>query len=140
MSSFRALLAACALALLSATGCTTLREIPRSEYAVEPERKNIRLVTSSGLEYEFDFARFSADSMTGFRQQPVEGIFDNYVVVSLPFGDIKTLSTRRVDWYRTGLIGGGMLAAVVVAGLSTSGNDESDGSGGGGGVRPPGIP
>lgn len=136
----RTLRAAGAVVLLVANGCTSLREIPRSDYASVSERKNVRLVTRDGLEYEFDFARFSSDSMTGFRQQPIEGVLDNYAIFSLPYGGIQKLSTRRVDWYRTGLIGGGVLAAVVVAGLSTQGTETDSGEGSGGGVRPPGIP
>lgn len=134
-----ALRAAGALILLAAHGCTSLREIPRSEYASVPERQNIRLETQDGLEYEFDFARFGDDSLTGFRRQPVEGVVDNYAMFSLPYGDVRKLSSRRVDWYRTGLLGGGMLAAVVVAGLSTRGNENDPGDNSTGG-RPPGIP
>jgi hypothetical protein len=138
MGSNRALRAACVL-LLAAPGCTTLREIPRAEYADAPERRNVRLVTQTGLEYEFDVAAFGPDSMTGYRRRDQEGPLEDYVMLSLPYGEVRTLALRKVDWYRTGLIGGGVVAAVVVAGLSTSGRDDESGSGGTGG-RPPGIP
>lgn len=128
-----------ALLLLAAQGCTTLREIPRSEYDREPERRNVRIETREGLRYEFDFARFSADSVTGFRRLDVAGPVDTYAEVSLGYEELSRLAMRRVDWYRTGLIGGGVLAAVVAAGLTaTSGTDE-DGGGSGGG-RPPRLP
>ena len=39
---------------LLATGCTSLREVPPSEYLSRPERKHVRVVTRDGLEYEFD--------------------------------------------------------------------------------------
>jgi hypothetical protein len=129
-----------ALLLLAACGCTSLREIPRSDYTSEPERRNVRIETREGLEYEFDFARFSADSMTGFRRIDVAGPVDTYAEVSLGYGDLSRLAMRRVDWYRTGLIGGGALVAVVAAGLSaTTRSDDGGGSGGGGGRPPNGL-
>jgi len=127
-----------ALLLLAAQGCTSLREIPRAEYDSEPERRNIRVETREGLEYEFDFARFSADSVTGFRRLDVAGPVDTYAEISLGYEDLSKLAMRRIDWYRTGLIGGGVLAAVVAAGLTaTNRNSDDGGSSGGGGGRPP---
>jgi hypothetical protein len=129
-----------ALLLVAAQGCTTLREIPRGEYDREPERRHVRIETREGLRYEFDFARFTADSVTGFRRLDVGGPVDTYAEVSLGYGDLSRLATRRIDWYRTGLIGGGVLAAVVAAGLTATTGGEDDGGSGGGGGRPPGIP
>jgi hypothetical protein len=126
--------------LVAAQGCTSLREIPRSEYTSEPERRHVRIETVEGLRYEFDFARFSVDSVRGFRRLDIEGPVDTYAEVGLDLAELSKLSMRRVDWYRTGLIGGGVLAAVVVAGLSTSSSSDDDNSSGGGGGRPPGIP
>jgi hypothetical protein len=125
--------------LLAAQGCTTLREVPRGEYALQGERNRVRVETREGLKYEFDFARFTPDSMTGFRRLDVEGPADSYAQVSLDYTDLAKLSIRRVDWYKTGLIGGGVLAAAVAAGLSTVGRDSGapDNSGGG---KSPGIP
>lgn len=119
--------------LIAAPGCTSLREIPRGEYTSEPERRNIRVETVEGLKYEFDFARFSADSLRGYRRIEVAGVVDTYAEVGLDYSQLSKLSMRRVDWYRTGLIGGGVLAAVVAAGLSTSSDDPAGDSGGGGG-------
>jgi len=127
-----------ALLLVAAQGCTTLREIPRGEYDREPERRNVRIETREGLQYEFDFARFSADSVRGFRRLDVAGPVDTYAEIGLGYADLSKLSTRRIDWYRTGLIGGGVLAAVVAAGLTaTNRNSGDDTSSGGGGGRPP---
>ena len=120
------------------TGCTSLREIPRSDYTAQPERKNVRLWTLEGLEYEFDFVRVENDSIVGYRRQDVEGAYDDYAVFGLPLAEVARLSARRVDWARTGLVGGGVLAAVVVAGLSTSDPPApSQGNGGNGFPRIP---
>ena len=128
-----------ALLLVAGQSCTTLREIPRGEYDREPERRHVRIETREGLRYEFDFARFSADSVTGFRRLEVAGPVDTYAEVSLGYEDLSRLAMRRIDWYRTGLIGGGVLAAVVAAGLNATSGSDDDGDPGGGG-RPPGIP
>ncbi len=51
---------ACALWLWG-SGCTSLREIPRGDYAARPQREHVRVVTRQGLLYEFDYATFAAD-------------------------------------------------------------------------------
>jgi len=120
------------------TGCTSLREIPRSDYTALAERKNVRLWTQEGLEYEFDFVRVENDSIIGYRRQDVEGAYDDYVVFGLPLAEVARLSARRVDWARTSLVGGGVLAAVVAVGLSTS--DPAPASQSGSGIGFPRIP
>lgn len=132
----RAGAALAALWLLS--GCTTLREIPRSDYAAEPERKNVRIWTSEGLEYEFDYVKVRGDSVVGYKRRDVEGSFDEYATLAVALPDVARMSARGVDWYRTGLVGGGLLAAVVAAGLATNNDPEpSSNPGPGGGGRVP---
>lgn len=121
--------------LVAAQGCTSLREIPRSDYTRLPERRHVRVETVEGLRYEFDFARFSADSLKGFRRLDLEGPVDTYAEVGLDLAELSKLSMRRVDWYRTGLIGGGVLAAVVAAGLATASASSDENTSGGGGGR-----
>ncbi len=134
MFGSRALRVACALLSLVSAGCTALREIPRGEYAARDERRDVRVVTQEGLEFEFDYAHFQGDSLVGYRRRDTEGSFDEYAVLRIPFEDVKSLSARVVDWYRTGLIGGGVVVAGVTAGLASKGNDPTrDTSGGGGG-------
>lgn len=116
-------------------GCTSLRELPRRSYAEQADRKGVRVETRDRLVYEFDYATFDPDSMTGFRHRnDVEGPIDQIAVVRLALEDIEHLSTRKVDWYRTGLVGGGVIAAVIAAGLAkrNSGSDAGGDSGGGG--------
>ena len=127
------------LAAAASAGCTTLREIPRSEYASRPERKALRVWTNEGLEYEFDYATVANDTLTGYRQRDTEGALEQVAVLQFALPDIQRLSSRGLDWYRTGLIGGGLLAGVIAAGLSQSGKgSDPDGSGsGGGGGRVP---
>jgi hypothetical protein len=110
--------------MLWSTGCTTLREIPRSQYAARPERRDVRVVTTEGLRFEFDYALIRADSLVGYRRRDVEGAFDEYAVLGVPLDEVRSLSARVVDWYRTGLIGGGLIVAGITAGLASRGDDE----------------
>jgi len=116
---------------LASAGCTTLRELPRADYAARPERKGVRIETREGLVYEFDHATFDPDSLTGYRvRTEVEGPFQEMAVVRVALDDIVRMRTRTVDWYRTGLVGGGVLAGVIAVGLAQSakgGGTETDG-------------
>jgi hypothetical protein len=123
-------------AWLAGSGCTALREIPRSEYSHLSEQKTVRLLTTDSLEYEFDFARISGDTLTGFRRQDVEGPAAEYATMSLPFSQIQRLSTRQVDWTRTGLVGGLGALIVAAAGLAAKNNGALGGGNQTGG--PPG--
>lgn len=116
---------------LFGSGCTTLREIPRSEYTAEPERHHVRMWTDEGLVYEFDYVQVEHDSLVGYRQRDVEGPVDEYATLAVPVSSVARLSARRVDWYRTGLIGGGMLLAVVAVGLSQGLNNNNTPESGG---------
>src|SRR5436190_10245264 len=86
-------------------GCTSLREIPRNQYGSEPERKDVRLDTMEGLHYELDYVRIDGDTLTGYRRRDVEGLVDDFAMLRIALDDVKSLSARRVDWTRTGLIG-----------------------------------
>lgn len=118
--------------MVSGGGCTSLRELPRTDYAARPERKGVRVETREGLVYEFDTATFDPDSLTGYRlRTEAEGPVDEVAVVKIALDDITRLRTRRLDWYRTGLVGGSVLAGVVAVGLAQANR---------GGDTPPGGP
>ena len=117
---------------LCGNGCTALKEVPRSEYAAREERKAVQVTTREGLHYELDYARIQNDSLIGYRRRDVEGPVDEFDTLQLPLDQVAKLSARRIDWYRTGLIGGLSLAAIVAAGLSGHSNAPSGGGGGGG--------
>jgi hypothetical protein len=136
-AALRVLLAA---AWLWTSGCTALREVPRAEYATRAERKHVRVETREGERFEFDVVQFSADSLTGTRRLDTDGSFEQVDEMVLPLERVAKLEARRVDWYRTGLVGGVALAAVLAAALSQAG-DNGGGSGGGPGpCGPRGCP
>jgi len=122
----------------AASGCTTLQEIPRTEYTANPERRAVRVLTRDSLEYEFDYATFSTDTLVGFRRLDIEGSVAEYTSIALPLENVERLSSRRVDMYRTTLIGGVGILAVVGAGLAKNSNDNRDPNQGG--VGPPRVP
>ena len=124
--------------LLAGNGCTALREIPRADYGQVRERHSVRVETRDGLVYDFDYASFTADSLTGYRTRTeMDGPVDQTVALKLALDDVERLTTRKVDWTRTGLIGGTVLAGVLVAGLNGAAkpaepSTESSGGGKGG--------
>lgn len=133
MSRHRVWRAAALVAGIAATGCTSLREVPRPEYTAEPERKHVRIVTRDGLVYEFDRVAVSGDTLIGFRRQDVESNFDEFSSMRFLADEVTQFSARRLDWKRTGLIGGGVIAVLVARGLSESDDEDPGSSEGGGG-------
>jgi hypothetical protein len=126
-----------AIVALVGTGCTALKEIPRSEYAAQPERKHVRVMTRDGLQYEFDYTQVQGDSLIGYRERDSGGPAVDIATVPFALEDITAMRVRGLDWYRTGLIGGGLIAALVATGLTTGGSDPpSSGNPGGGGRVP----
>ena len=140
MRASRPIAAGTLLAWLLAAGCTTLREVPRGEYASRPERKAVRIETREGLIYDFDYATIDADTLIGYRNRPdVEGPLEQVAVVHVALDDITRLKSRSLDWYRTGIVGGTLLVAAIAAGLAArapNANDPGVTSGGGGGRGP----
>ena len=121
MPSTRSLRLAAAALWAGTSGCTTLREIPRAEYAAREERRHVAVDTGEGLHYEFDYARFESDTLVGYRRRETKGAFEEYERLPIALESVTRLSARRVDWYRTGLIGGGALAAVIGVALARRG-------------------
>ncbi len=138
----RRALRACAVACLVTTGCTSLREIPTSEYTAQANRKDLRLVTKDGLEYQFDYAQVTGDTLVGYRRRDVEGPFDDFAVLHLPLSDVSQMEARKVDWTRTSLVGGGIIAVGLAIGFAvknatSNGSESSGGAKGGGGIPAP---
>jgi hypothetical protein len=120
------------LAWLAGVGCTALRELPRSEFAAQPERKHARVTTREGLVYEFDYVQVDSDTLHGFRERDTEGPVTDIATLPIPLDEVATFSVRSLDWYRTGLVGGGALVVVAAAGLAHRNNSPSGGDSGGG--------
>jgi hypothetical protein len=116
----RALRLTVACLALASSGCSSLRELARSDYLDKPERRDVRVLTRDGLEYEFDYARVQGDSLVGYRSRNVEGSVEDFAVLPIAFEDIGHLSVRSLDWGRTLLVGGGVVVAGALIGLAAS--------------------
>lgn len=121
---------------VTATGCTSLREIPRGDYLAQADRRDVRVVTRDGLEYEFDYAHLAGDSLIGYRSRDVEGRFEEFGVLRLPLDEVAQMSARQFDWTRTLLVGGALVAGGVTAGFASKGRDKSGNTDSGGGKDP----
>ncbi len=108
-------------------GCTSLREIPPRDYVASVPKRPVKVVTRDSLVYELDSASIEGDSLVGYRRKDVEGPVDEYFTLRLALDDVKSISSRRIDWYRTGLIGGVAVGAVVAAGLSRHRSNNDNG-------------
>ena len=103
------------------SGCTALRELPRDQYAVRPERAHVVVHTREGARHDFDLARFSADSLTGYQRSRGDDTAEAYdAFPPLALDGVSRIATRQVDWYRTSLVMGVVLGAIVAGALSRS--------------------
>src|SRR5947209_3947375 len=99
MKRSRALSSAVLALWLAAGGCTSLREIPREDYNSIPERNGVRVETREGLVYDFDYAAFTGDSLTGYRHRAdIEGPVDQTAVFRIALEDVDHLTMRKFDW------------------------------------------
>jgi len=126
---FQRLRGAAAALCLAACGCSVMKEVPRDEYAAQPERKDVRVETRSGERHEFERMVVRGDSLTGYERQDSEGAFEEFETFALALEDVGKMSIRSVDWYRTGLVGG-VAAAVALAVVLTQAHKGSSGDGG----------
>jgi hypothetical protein len=133
------------LALGVTTGCSSMVQVPRAEFAAESNRKNILVRTQAGEQFAFDQATFSADSLVGvgYQQRTViladgqPSVEEVATRVSVSLDQVTTLTEKRRDWGRTAKWGLGIAAAgafVAAVGLS---KPEDDGAQPGGGKGPP---
>jgi hypothetical protein len=131
--------------LAVATGCSSLAQVPRGEFASIPVRKGVLVRTVDGEQYSFDRAVISADTLTGvgYQQRTVvekdgqPSVEEIATEVRLPLERIASLQQRRRDWGRTAKWGVGAAgAAAFVIAVGTSSGDD-DGARPGGGKGPP---
>lgn len=128
-------------ALCLGSGCSTLVQVPRKEFASAGERKNVRIRVQSGEQYAFDKAEVSADSLKGLAYQQrlvtkADGdteIDEMATHVSVPLADISTMEERRRSWKAATRWGIGVAAAsafVVAVGTHIGNHDNAQPGGG----------
>ena len=134
------------LALACTTGCSSLAQVPRAEFAAEPVRKSVLVRTIEGEQYAFDRVAIGADTLSGigYQQRTVylpdgQATSEEVAVpVRLPLEHIATLSEKRRDWGRTARwgLGAAGAAAFVIAVGTTSAEEPAASPGGGKGPGP----
>ena len=129
------------LTLAVATGCSSLSQVPRSEYAAQPERKSVLVRTTEGEQFAFDRVTISADTLSGvgYQQRTVylsdgqAAIEEVAVPVRLPLDRVASLAEKRRDWGKTakwGLGAAGAAAFVIAVGTNTSDEPAAEPGGG----------
>lgn len=132
--------------LVVATGCSSLAQVPRSEFAATPERKGVLVRTLDGEQYSFDHAVIGADTLTGvgYQQRTVlqadgqPSVEEFATQVRIPLERIASLQQKRRDWGRTARwgLGAAGAAAFVIAVGTNSGEEPPAKPGGGRGPGP----
>lgn len=113
----RAILLAAALAISS--GCSTYREIPRSDLSSGTSHEDVRVATLEGFEYRFDRAEVAADTLFGFYPVTVEHVGPGKQVwyedalrrQGIPLGQVARVELVRRDPLRTAIWGASIGAA-----------------------------
>jgi hypothetical protein len=108
-----------AAALVISSGCSTYREIPRSDLAPDASLDDIRVATLEGFEYRFDRAEVAADTLFGFYQVTVERVGPGRQVwyedvlrrQGIPLAQVARVELVRKDPVRTAIWGASIGAA-----------------------------
>ena len=132
--------------LVLATGCSSLAQVPRSDFAAVPERKGVLVRTLDGEQFSFDRAAISADTLTGtgYQQRTIvladgqPSVEEVATEVRIPLERIASLQQKRRDWGRTAKwgLGAAGAAAFVIAVGTNSGEEPPANPGGGRGPGP----
>ena len=130
------LLAALLAGAIALDGCSAVREIPRAQLSDQPDQRDVVVDMRNGLHYEFDSARFGADSLWGYKRSEDEGDLAEVSTTPLALDDVSRVTVRRLDWYRTGLTMAGVLAGGIAVAVAQRKSLPS-GSGDGGTIKPP---
>ena len=127
------------LVLLAANGCTAMREVPRSEYAAQEERRDVVVETVDGERVEFESIKVQGDTLTGWREKkdtelppPAKDPDGNLIPEPPPLPEerqvmldrVAKLSMKQVSWKKTSLVFAPMVAGLIVYALTRSSSEE----------------
>jgi hypothetical protein len=132
------------LLLLLLVGCSSYREVPRSELRAPGTFENVRVATVDGFEYRFDRVAVAGDTLVGYysvaeeRANERQEIWYEDVLRShhLPLDRVAAVDLIRKDPVKTALYGASLAAAGYLLGSLVE-EERGDPSRGGGGGKPP---
>ncbi len=133
--------------LIAFAGCTSLRQVPRSELKADSTLEKVRVATFDGYEYRFDRVEVDADTLNGYftvtverSQGPEVWYEDEARVHRIPTAQVARIELVRKDPVKTAFYGASLAAAgYLLFTLVEEPSPEpriSGGGGKGGGVIP----
>ena len=141
------------LLLLAANGCTAMREVPRSEYAAQEDRRDVVVETVDGERVEFESIKVQGDTLTGWRERKDEELpppakdEDGKLIPEPPpplpeerqvmLDRVAKLSMKQVSWKKTSLVFAPMVAGLIVYALTRSSSEEPGPQDPGNDIPPP---
>lgn len=136
------------ISILLCGGCSSVREVPRSDWSSAVTLAETRVATVEGYEYRFDRAVLEPDTLFGIydtsveRKGPKGEIY--FETVSrrhpIPLGMVVRLEQARRDPVRTAMAGAGLAAAGYFLVTLVDENPRKPGRTGGGGKSGGGGP
>jgi len=132
-------------------GCSSIREVPRSDLTADAEFENVRVATLDGFEYRFVRVEAVPDTLVGFYTATLERSNERKEIWfedilqrhKIPMSRVAKIELVRKDPLKTALYGATLLAAgyVLVTFVEEqrgeAGTGGSGGKGGKGGTHSP---
>ena len=140
-----------ALVCISLVGCSSIREVPRSDLTTDARLENVRVATLDGLEYRFVRVEVVPDTLVGFYGATLERSNERNEIWfedvlrrhKIPMNRVAKIEVVHKDPLKTAFYGASLLAAgyVLVTFVEEergeAGSGGTGGKGGKGGTRGP---
>ncbi len=131
-------------AALALCGCTSAREVPRSDLRRAGAYEKVRVATLDGFEYNFTRIAVRADTLTGYyvvteeRTGPKQEVWyeDTMRRHDIPLARVAKVELVRTDPVRTAFYGASIAAAGYFLVTLVQENPRRGGGSGGGGKPP----
>jgi hypothetical protein len=136
-----------AAVVISATGCSQVRLLPKADAMREGELEEATVRTRTGEVYFFEHVQVSADSLSGYAQErrtvylpegEIREVTEEREVL-LALEDVEQITVVKRDWKRAGmwaLIVGGVAGGLAITAGQSSGDDNASGGGDGRPIKP----
>lgn len=117
MNALKLLLSILGLLVMLA-GCSSFRQVPRSELSADSSLEKVRVATFDGYEYRFDRVEIAADTLSGYFMVTVERTSgpevwyeDEARMQRIPTAQVARVELVRRDPVKTAFYGASLAAA-----------------------------